>query len=50
MKPSDNDFYFEINGDAITAVLFKDEALAIDGNDLVMKYWNAEQPMRYEKQ
>jgi hypothetical protein len=50
MKPSDNDFYFEINGDAITAVLFKDEALAIDGNNLVMKYWNAEQPMRYEKE
>jgi hypothetical protein len=49
IKPSDNDFYFEINGDAITQVLFKDEELAIDGKDLVMKYWN-EQPMRYEKQ
>jgi hypothetical protein len=50
IKPSDNDFYFEINGDAITEVLFQDEELAIDGKDLVMKYWNAEQPMRYEKQ
>lgn len=50
IKPSDNDFYFEINGDAITAVLFKDEELAIDGNDLVLKYWDAEKPMRYEKQ
>ena len=50
IKPSDNDFYFEINGDAITEVLFKDEELAIDGKDLVMKYWNQEQPMRYEKQ
>lgn len=50
IKPSDSDFYFEINGDAITAVLFKDEELTIDGKDLVMKYWNAEQPMRYEKQ
>jgi hypothetical protein len=50
IKPSDNDFYFEINGDAITQVLFKDEELAIDGKDLVMKYWNEEQPMRYEKQ
>ncbi len=48
--PSDNDFYFEINGDAITQVLFKDEELAIDGKDLVMKYWDQEQPMRYEKQ
>jgi hypothetical protein len=50
LKPSDNDFFFEINGDAITEVLFKDEELAIDGKDLVMKYWNEEQPMRYEKQ
>ena len=50
IKPSDNDFYFEINGDAITGVLFKDEELAIDGKNLLMKYWNAENPMRYEKQ
>ena len=50
IKRSDNDFYFEINGDAITQVLFKDEELAIDGKDLVMKYWNKEKPMRYEKQ
>ena len=50
IKSSDHDFYFEINGDAITEVLFKDEELAIDGKDLVMKYWNEEQSMRYEKQ
>ena len=50
IKSSDNDFYFEINGDAITEVLFKDEELAIDGKDLVMKYWNEGQSMHYEKQ
>jgi hypothetical protein len=50
IKPADTDFYFEINGDAITVVLFKDEELAIDGKDLVLKYWHEEQPMRYEKQ
>jgi len=50
IRPPDNDFYFEINGDAITQVFFKDEELAIDGKDLVMKYWSHEQPMRYEKQ
>jgi hypothetical protein len=50
IRPPDNDFYFEINGDAITQVFFKDEELAIDGKDLVMKYWNHEQPMRYEQQ
>jgi hypothetical protein len=50
INPSHHDFYFEINGDAIGQVQFKDERLAIDGRDLVMKYWNAEQPIRYEKQ
>ena len=50
IKPTDTDLYFEINGDAITVVLFKDEELAIDGKDLVLKYWHEAQPMRYEKQ
>lgn len=50
IDPSHKDFYFEINGDAISQVLFKDERLAIDGKDLVMKYWNEEQPIRYERQ
>jgi len=48
INPSHKDFYFEINGDAITQVLFKDERLAIDGRDLVMKYWNKQSPIRYE--
>jgi hypothetical protein len=46
---TDHGFYFEINGDAITEVLFKDEPLAIEGNNLIMKYWSKDQPMRYEK-
>jgi hypothetical protein len=46
---TDHGFYFEINGDAITEVLFKDEPLAIEGNNLMMKYWSKDQPMRYEK-
>jgi hypothetical protein len=50
INSSHKDFYFEINGDAITQVLFKDERLAIDGKDLVMKYWNSQTPIRYEKQ
>jgi len=48
--PFQHDFYFEINGDAIARVLFKDERLAIDGKDLVMKYWNDEKPMHYDRQ
>jgi hypothetical protein len=50
INPAHHDFYFEINGDAISQVPFKDERLVIDGKDLVMKYWNDQQPMRYEKQ
>jgi hypothetical protein len=45
-----NSANFEINGDAITQVLFKGERLAIDGKDLVMKYWDKQAPIRYEKQ
>lgn len=47
---SDRDFYFEINGDAITQVLFKDERLAIEDKGLVMKHWNEDKPMHYEKE
>ena len=50
INSSDKDFYFEINGDAITQLLFKDERLAIDGKDLVMTYWDKQAPIRYEKQ
>jgi len=44
------DFYYEINGEAITQVFFKDERLAIDGTTLVMRHGNPDQPMRYEKE
>ncbi|MGA2182466.1 MAG: hypothetical protein ABSH47_05500 [Bryobacteraceae bacterium] len=50
LNPAHNDFYFEINGDAITRVPFKDERLAIDGAALVMTHYGADHPMRYEKQ
>ncbi len=45
-----NDLHFEINGEAITRVLFKDERLRIDGKALEMRFWNKDQPMRYVKQ
>jgi hypothetical protein len=50
IDPKNKDFYFEINGDAITQVLFKDERLAIDGSTLVMKHWDPKEPMRYVKE
>jgi len=50
VNPADRDFYFEINGDSIMQVLFKDEALTIDGNALLMKHWGPDKPMRYVKE
>jgi hypothetical protein len=50
INPAHKDFYFEINGDAIQQVLFTDEPLAIDGNDLVMTHWGADRPMHYQRQ
>jgi hypothetical protein len=50
IDPEDKDFYYEINGEALTQVLFKDERLPIDGNALVMTHWGAKHPIRYEKE
>lgn len=50
VNPAHRDFYFEINGDTITQVFFKDEPLAIDGATLLMKHFGPEKPMRYEKE
>lgn len=50
INPSSKDFYFEINGDAITQVLFNNEHLAIEGKTLLMRHWDPEKPMRYEKE
>lgn len=50
IDPANKDFYFEINGETITQVLFKHERLTIDGSDLVMKHFDPDQPMRYEKE
>ncbi len=49
IDPAKKDFYFQINGDAIQQVLFKDERLSIEGNTLIMKHWGDE-PMKYEKE
>lgn len=50
IDPANRDFYFEINGDAITNVLFQQERLAIDGQALVMTHRGADHPMHYEKE
>ena len=41
---------FEINGEAITQVPFKNERLKIAGSSLEMSFWNKDKPMRYRKQ
>ena len=47
---SKKDFYFEINGDAITQVIFKDEHLATDADGLIMLHWDPDKPMHYVKE
>lgn len=49
LNPAHNDFSFEINGDAITQVRFKNERLAIDKGALLLKYWGGDREMRYTK-
>jgi hypothetical protein len=50
IDPKNKDFYFEINGDAIQQVRFKDERLTIDGKALIMTHGDPGKPMRYERQ
>jgi hypothetical protein len=50
LNAAHNEFYFEINGEAITQVRFHDERLTIEGNALLMRYWGEDRPMRYAKQ
>jgi hypothetical protein len=50
LNPAHDDFYFEINGNAITQVRFEDERLTIEGKELIMRYWSQDHPMRYQRQ
>ncbi len=48
INPAHNEFTFEINGEAITQVIFKDERLDSKGGALVMHHW-PDREMRYTK-
>ncbi len=50
IDPSNKAFYFEINGDAIQQMLFKNEPLTIEGKTLVMTHWKDGPPVHHEKQ
>ena len=50
LNSAHNDFVFEINGEAITTVPFRGEALKVKGDTLEMLYWDKSTPMVYRKQ
>lgn len=50
LDPAQNEYVFEINGEAITTVRFKDEKLALDGKNLVLRFWSKAHAMRYERE
>jgi hypothetical protein len=50
VNPGHREFFFEINGAAITRVPFENERLTIDGKDLLMRFWDKDRPMRYVRQ
>jgi hypothetical protein len=49
LNPAHDNFTFEINGDAITQIPFKDERLTVEGGSLVMRHWGADHEMKYTK-
>lgn len=49
LNPLHNEFTFEINGEAITTVVFADERLVVSGKALILRHW-PDREMRYEKQ
>lgn len=50
VKAGDNDFLFELNGEALTQVAFKGERLKMNGDVLEMRFWDKDKVMRYHKQ
>jgi hypothetical protein len=44
-----NEFTFEINGEAITTVPFKNERLKVSGRSLEMRYWGDDRAMIYRR-
>ncbi|WP_051978239.1 hypothetical protein [Edaphobacter aggregans] len=50
LNSAHNTFTLEINGDVITTVPFKGEALRVKGDTLEMTYWDKTKPMVYRRQ
>jgi hypothetical protein len=49
LDPKQDDFRFEIDGEAITRVPFRNERLRIDGQSLELRFWNPEKAMVYTR-
>jgi hypothetical protein len=49
VKPENNDFAFEINGDAVMTAKFVEERLPASGRTLTMTFWQKDHPLRYVK-
>ena len=47
VNPEHNNFYFEINWEAITRVPFRNERLKINGKSLELRFWNTKTPLNY---
>lgn len=50
VNPAHGEFWFEIDGAAITRMEFKNERLTVEDGALVMRRMGAEHPMRYVRQ
>jgi hypothetical protein len=50
LNPAQSDFYFEINGKAITEFRFKNQRVAVNGETLELRMGESGQPVRYRKQ
>lgn len=50
LNPAHNDFYFEINGKAVTEYRFEDERLRVNNDILELRMADSDRPGRYKKQ
>jgi hypothetical protein len=50
VNPAHNDFRFEIDGREITKIRFQNEKMLVSGDALVLRFFGADHPLRYEKQ
>jgi hypothetical protein len=50
LNAAHDDFTFEIDGKAITELIFQDERMVVSGKTLTMTYWGPDQEMHYVRE